>query len=128
MSKYAVTMYDDEGEEFDEWEVHSSESAAKYMHEVLGNYPECERAILVIDDDKAFDVQRVVTFTELPQEQLLLEASYDEGGWDYLVECYTDQEIVDDFMKGTTTYSEFFKEAEYAMNTKGEYRWDIQQA
>jgi hypothetical protein len=54
--------------------------------------------------------------------------NYDEGGWDYLVECYTDQEIVDDFMKGTTTYSELFKEAEYAMKTKDSYRRDIQLA
>ena len=51
--------------------------------------------------------------------------NYEKGGWDYLVECYSDEDIVEYFCEGKTTYSEVLAEAKETMNDKDEYRQDI---
>jgi len=51
--------------------------------------------------------------------------NYEEGGWDYLVECYEDSEI-DELIGGATTIAGAIKKVAKVMGIKDDYRKDIE--
>lgn len=52
-------------------------------------------------------------------------ANYEQDGWDYLVECYSDDEIVELF-DGATTVEEAIANVGEVMKLKDDYRKDIE--
>lgn len=51
--------------------------------------------------------------------------NYETGGWDYLVECYSDAEVAELIGRATTVKGAIKKVAE-VMGIKDDYRKDIQ--
>jgi len=51
--------------------------------------------------------------------------NYESGGWDYLVECYSDAEVEELIGKATTVKGAIKKVAK-VMGIKNDYREDIQ--
>lgn len=50
---------------------------------------------------------------------------YEEGGWDYVVECYSDAEVAE-LIGGARTVKGAIKKVAKVMKIKGDYREDIQ--
>jgi hypothetical protein len=50
---------------------------------------------------------------------------YEEGGWDFLVECWEDSEIAKE-LEGITTFEEARKHMAEVLGTVDSYRRDIQ--
>ena len=50
---------------------------------------------------------------------------YEEDGWDYLVECYSDAEVAE-LIGGARTVNGAIKKVAKVMKIKGDYREDIQ--
>jgi len=53
------------------------------------------------------------------------KANYEDDGWDYLVECYEDDEVAE-LIEGATTVAGAIKAAAEIMKFKNDYRADIQ--
>lgn len=53
------------------------------------------------------------------------KANYEDNGWDYLVECYDDDEVAE-LIEGATTVAEAIKAAGEIMAIKDERRGEIQ--
>jgi carbamoylphosphate synthase large subunit len=52
-------------------------------------------------------------------------ANYETGGWDYLVECYSDTEVAE-LIGGARTVKGAIKKVAKVMGIKNDYREDIQ--
>ena len=50
---------------------------------------------------------------------------YEEGGWDYLVECYEDKDILE-MIEGCSTFEEALPKVAKIMRIKDDYRKDIE--
>jgi hypothetical protein len=50
---------------------------------------------------------------------------YEEGGWDYLVECYEDKDILE-MIEGCTTYEEALAKVKRIMKIKDDVRKDVE--
>jgi hypothetical protein len=51
---------------------------------------------------------------------------YDQEGWDYLVECWSDEDILEKIPEGCTTYQQLFGEIQEILRRMDSRRKDVE--